>query len=231
MIVLDIDETTDHSATAVRLRYLEPGMPLRLSVLGDALGGFACCIAEADGHTIWVDLPIRRDTMLDLEVGQLVSVRFDRPGDAVYLFDTVVTGVREDDRAPFGLAVPVTIDRRAHRNDARVPLVLDAELRFDDGTTGTGKVVDLSAGGLALICHEELAEGTELTVRSSLPGPSGDVSIEERVVIRTVWMYGRTPAGATLHRYGVAFCEDDVELREQVLTSVIWNLTHNPTVL
>ena len=229
--MLDIDETTDHSATAVRLRYLEPGTPLRLSVLGDVLGGFACSIAEADGHTIWVDLPIRRDAMLAMEVGQLVSVRFDRPGDAVYLFDTVVTDVSDDDRAPFGLALPVTIDRRPHRNDARVPLVLDADLGFDDGATSTGKVVDLSAGGLALICHEELAAGTELTVRSSLPGPNGDVSIEERVVIRTVSMYGRTPGGATLHRYGVAFCRAGDDLREQVLTSVIWNLTHNPSVL
>lgn len=230
--MIDIEETTtDHNATAVRLRYLEPGTPLRLSVLGDALGGFACCIVAVDGHTIWIDLPIRRDAMLDMEVGQLVSVRFDRPGDAVYLFDTVVTEVRDDDRAPFGLALPVTIDRRSHRTDARVPLVLDAELRLDDGATSTGKVVDLSAGGLALICKEELTEGTELTVRSSLPGPDGNVSIEERVVIRTVWMYGRTPGGTTLHRYGVAFCRDGDDLREQVLSSVIWNLTHNPTVL
>ncbi|HAS11350.1 MAG TPA: hypothetical protein DCS55_12680 [Acidimicrobiaceae bacterium] len=169
--------------------------------------------------------------MLDLEVGQLVSVRFDRAGDAVYSFDTVVTDLRPDDRAPFGLAMPVTIDRRAHRNDARVPLVLDAHFEVDGGPSGLAKVVDLSAGGVGLICEEELSEGAALTVRCALPGPDGEVAIEQRAEVRTVSMYGRTPGGTTLHHYGVAFTGGDDELREQILTSVIWNLTHNPAVL
>lgn len=229
--MLDIDETTDHSATAVRLRYLERGTPLRLSVLSDVIGGYACSIVEVDGHTIWIDLPIRRDAMLHLERGQLVSVRFDRPADAVYSFDTVVSDVRSDDRAPFGLAVPVTIDRRPHRNDARVPLVLDAHFEVDGGASGLAKVVDLSAGGVGLICEEELAVGAVLTLRCALPGPDGEVSIEQRAEVRTVSMYGRTPGGTTLHHYGVAFTGGGEELREQILTSVIWNLTHNPAVL
>jgi c-di-GMP-binding flagellar brake protein YcgR len=229
--VLDIDEEADHNATAVRLRYLEPGTPLRLSVLSDVLGGFACSIVEADDHTVRIDLPIRRDAMLDLEVGQLVSVRFDRPGDAVYSFDTVVTDLRQDDRAPFGLALPVSIDRRPHRNDARVPLVLDAHYEVDDGRSGLAKVVDLSAGGVGLICEEELPEGAMITVRCALPGPDGDVPIEQRAVVRTVSMYGRTPGGTTLHHYGVAFTSGTEDVREQILTSVIWNLTHNPAVL
>lgn len=229
--MLDIDEATDHNATAVRLRYLVPGLPLRLAALSDVLGGFACSIVEADGHTIFIDLPIRRDAMLDLDVGQLVSVRFDRPSDAVYSFDTVVADVRRDDRAPFGLTMPVTIDRRAHRNDARVPLVLDAHFEVDGGPSGLAKVVDVCAGGVGLICEEELSGGEVLTVRCALPGPDGDVAIERRAEVRTVSMYGRTPGGTTLHHYGVAFSGGDDELREQVLTSVIWNLTHNAAVL
>lgn len=229
--MLDTDEATDHNATAVRLRYLEPGTPLRLAALSDVLGGFACSIVEADGHTFWIDLPLRRDGMLDLEAGQLVSVRFDRPGDAVYSFDTVVAEVRRDDRAPFGLAAPVTIDRRPHRNDARVPLVLDAHYEVDGGPSGLGKVVDLSAGGVGLVCEEELPSDAVLTVRCALPGPDGDVAIEQRAAVRTVSMYGRTPAGTTLHHYGIAFTGGGDELREQILTSVIWNLTHNPAVL
>lgn len=229
--MLEIDDTTDHSATAGRLRYLTPGVQLRLAALGDSLGGYACSVVEADGHTIWVDLPIRRDGMLHLEEGQLVSVRFDRAGDAAYLFDTVVSEVRDDDRAPFGLAVPVTIDRRPHRSDARLPMVLDAHCELDERTGLVGKVVDLSAGGVGLICEEELAEGTEMVVRCALPGPDGEVPIEQRAVVRTVSMYGRTPGGTTLHHYGVAFVDGDDELRERILTSVIWNLTQNPKVL
>jgi c-di-GMP-binding flagellar brake protein YcgR len=229
--VLEIDETSDHGATAARLRYLRAGLPLRLAALGDGLGGYACSVVEADGHTVWIDLPIRRDGMLHLEPGQLVSVRFDRPGDAAYLFDTVVCEVRDDDHAPFGLAIPVTIDRRAHRSDARLPLVLDAHFEVDGGPSGLAKVVDLSAGGVGLICEEEIAQGAELTVRCALPGPDSDVPIEQRAEVRTVSMYGRTPGGATLHHYGVAFVGGGDELREQILASVIWNLTQNPRVL
>ena len=229
--MVDIDDTTDTGATAARLRYLTAGLPVRVATLGDGLGGYACSVVEADGSTIWIDLPIRRDGMLHLERGQLVSVRFDRPGDAAYLFDTVVSDLRDDDHAPFGLAVPVTIDRRPHRSAARLPLVLDAHFEVDGGATGLAKVVDLSAGGVGLICEEELAEGTVLTVRCALPGPDGDVPIEQRAVVRTVSMYGRTPGGTTLHHYGMAFVGGDDDLREQILTSVIWNLTQNPSVL
>lgn len=229
--MLEIDETTDNGVTAARLRYLTQGVALRLSALGDSLGGYACTVVEADGHTVWIDLPIRRDGMLHLEPGQLVSVRFDRPTDAVYFFDTVISEVHRDDRAPFGLAAPVTIGRRPHRNDTRVPLVLDAHFEVDSGVSGVGKVVDLSAGGVGLICEEELPGDAVLTVRCALPGPDGDVPIEQRAEVRTVAMYGRTPGGTTLHHYGVEFTEGGDELREQILTSVIWNLTHNPSVL
>ena len=229
--MLETNDATDRSATAARLRYLTAGLDLRLSPLGDGLGGYACEVVEVGDDVIWVDLPIRRDGMLHLTSGQLVSVRFDRAGDAAYLFDTVVAEVRDDDRAPFGLALPVTIDRRAHRSDARLPLVLDAHFEVDGGPSGVGKVVDLSAGGIGLICEEEVPEGTELTVRCALPGPQGDVPIQQRAVVRAVSMYGRTPGGTTLHHYGVAFTGGDDELREQILSSVIWNLTHNPAVL
>jgi c-di-GMP-binding flagellar brake protein YcgR len=229
--VLDIDDATDHGATAARLRYLQPGLALRLSSLGDGIGGYACAVVEVDAQIIWVDLPIRRDGMLDLEVGQLVSVRFDRPGDAAYLFDTAVSEVRHDDRAPFGLARPVTIDRRSHRREARLPMVLDAAFDLEDGPGGTGKVVDLSAGGVGLVCECELGVASTVRVRLDLPGPEGEVPLEAPAVVRSATLYGRTPGGSTLHHHGLAFVEDDEALREQVLAAVIWNLTRNPSVL
>lgn len=232
--MLDTDEALDPNVTAARQRYVVPGLALRISDLTDTLGGFASNVVQIDENLIWVDLPIRRDGMLDLVRGQLVAVRFDRPDDAAYLFDTVVAEVRHDDRAPFGLAMPVTISRRAHRNDVRMSLVVDAtyEGRHAQGDLrGMGKVVDVSAGGLGLICADELAHGTELTVRCSLPEPDGMLEIEQPVVIQTVSMYGRTPGGTTLHHYGLRFINDDNDLREQILASIIWNLTHNPEVV
>ena len=229
--MLEVDEPHLRAETATRQRYLEPGLALRISDLTDSLGGYAATIAEVDRHTIWIDLPIRRDGMLSLSVGQLVSVRFDRVDDAVYLFDSVVCDEREDDRAPFGIAMPVTINRRPHRSDTRLALVLDA--RYDAGEAGAGeaKVVDLSAGGLGLICARELPAGAEVLVRCTVPGPDDQLRIDQRTTVQTRSLYGRTPAGVMLHQYGLRFNDPDDELREQILSAVIWNLTRNPAVL
>ena len=229
--MLEVDEPTVRTASAARQRYIEPGLALRISDLTDTLGGYAATVVEVDGRTIWIDLPIRRDGMLSLTPGQLVSVRFDRPDDAVYLFDSVVSDERDDDHAPFGIAMPVTINRRAHRADTRLALVLDAVFDAGDLRGAEGKVVDLSAGGLGLVCEHEIEPGAELTVRCDLPGPAAPVRIEQRTVVQTASLYGRTPGGVTLHQYGLRFLDADETVREQIISAVIWNLTRNPAVL
>jgi hypothetical protein len=173
--------------------------------------------------------------MLALDLGELVSVRFDRDGDAAYLFDTVVAQVRADDAAPYGLAWPVSIDRRPHRVDVRLALVLDAVYRHDgdvaDAAWSPAKVVDLSASGLALICDEELDEPMFVTIRCDVPHPDRPVHLEQRAEVRTKAMYGRTPAGTVLWRYGLQLVDLDDALREEILACVVWNLTRNPAVL
>lgn len=230
--VLHGDGLTGRTETTARQRYLTPGVSLRISDLTDVLGGFATSVVEVEDRLVWISLPIRRDGMLQLTPGELVSVRFDRPGDAVYLFDTVVADVRDDDAAPFALAMPVSIDRRRHRSDARLALVLDARFDVADEHELQAKVVDLSAGGLGLICERELSEGDELVVRFDLPGPDDvDPHVECHAVVRTTAVYGRTPGGRTLFQYGLRFVDADEPLREQIISSVIWNLTRNPEVL
>lgn len=229
--MLEVDEPHLRAETAKRQRYLAPGLPLRISDLTDSLGGYAATVVEVEGQTIWIDLPIRRDGMLSLSAGQLVSVRFDRTDDAVYLFDSVVAAEREDDHAPFGIAMPVTINRRPHRSDTRLALVLHATFETAGDPPQEAKVVDLSAGGLALICERELTTGTDVVVRCEVPSPDGTLLIDEAATVQTSAMYGRTPAGAMLHQYGLRFVSADDELRERVLGAVIWNLTRNPAVL
>lgn len=216
------------SATTSRLRYLEPGLALSVSDLTDTLGGYTCHLTEVDGRTLWIDLPIRRDGMLSLSPGQLVTARFDRPGDAVYFFDSVVSDRREDDASPFGLAMPVTVNRRPRRSDTRLALVLDATFSTGDDDAITAKVVDLSAGGVGLICADELEPGQELRVRCELPGPAGSVPVVQRATVQTVSLYGRTPGGAMLRQHGLRFVDVDDQMRERILDSIIWNLTDNP---
>ncbi len=229
--MLEVDEPHLRAETVSRVRYLTPGLALRISDLTDSLGGYSATIADVDRHAFWIDLPIRRDGMLSLTIGQLVSVRFDRVDDAVYLFDSVVSDERDDDHAPFGIAIPVTINRRPHRSDTRLALVLDARYDAGDLGAGEGKVVDLSAGGLGLICAKEMPEGHRVVVRCALPGPGESLQIEHAATVQTRALYGRTPGGVMLHQYGLRFEAPDDELREQILSAVIWNLTRNPAVL
>lgn len=230
--MLEVDTGTDPSAgrseTAARQRYLEAGLTLSVADLTDSLGGYTCHLTEIDGRTLWIDLPIRRDGMLSLSVGQLVTARFDRPGDAVYLFDSVVSDRRHDDHAPFGLAMPVSITRRPRRTDTRLALVLDATFDSGDHRAVEAKVVDLSAGGVGLICEHDLDLGDEVTVRCELPGPDVSVPIEQRATVQTASLYGRTPGGATLWQFGLRFVDADDQMREQILDSIIWNITSNP---
>lgn len=233
--MLDVDAGTETSttgsATAARLRYLEPGLALSISDLTDTLGGYTCHLTEVDGRTLWIDLPIRRDGMLSLSPGQLVTARFDRPDDAVYFFDSVVAERRDNDDAPFGLAMPVTVNRRPRRSDTRLALVLDATYAIDGDEPAHAKVVDLSAGGVGLICAAELAEGQELEMACELPGPGTPVPVTQRATVQTVSLYGRTPGGAMLRQYGLRFVDADDQMREQILDSIIWNLTNNPAMV
>jgi hypothetical protein len=228
-----VADALDTSVVELRRRYLVKGTELRVSNVTDSLGGYTAAVIDTNG-LCWISTPMRRDGMLDLGPGELVSVRFDREGDAAYLFDTVVAEVREDDAAPYGLAWPLSIDRRSHRADVRLALVLDATYRqeaADSESWEPTKVVDVSASGLALICDEELDQPTDVTVRCDLPHPQRPVHLEQRAEVRTRAMYGRTPAGTVLWRYGVQLHDVDDALRDDILGCVLWNLTRNPRVL
>lgn len=223
----------DPTVIELRRKYLAPGLDIRVTNITDALGGYTARVVEG-GDLCWITVPLRRDGLLNLTIGELVSIRFDRDGDAAYLFDTVVSQIRDDDVAPYGVAWPVSIDRRAHRVDVRLALVLDAEYQHlddDDRSPHVAKIVDLSASGLALICDEELHEPTHVRVRATLPHPDRPVALDQPAEVRTKVMYGRTPNGSVLWRYGLQLGEVDDTLREEILASVVWNLTRNPAVL
>ena len=227
----DHDEATGPTD---RMSHLTVGSSIRVSDLSDALGGYSATITADTGQLLWTDIPIRRDGMLTLSVGQLVSVRFDRPGDAVYLFDTVVAEVRADDDSPYAFARPVTVDRRRHRSDVRLALVLDAEYQVPghpDAAPQHAKVVDLSAGGLGLITKGDHEIGAALVVRVALPGPGEALHFESSVVIRTRSLYGRAPGGSAFRQYGLEFVDVSDQIRDKILALVIWNLTQNPAVL
>ncbi|MDZ7674660.1 MAG: flagellar brake protein [Acidimicrobiales bacterium] len=224
--MLDVDTPVGRTENAARQRYLQPGLALSVSDLTDTLGGYVSRLVRVDDRHLWIGLPMRRDGMLTLSEGQLVSVRFDRPGDAVYLFDSVVADRREDDEAPFGIALPVTINRRPRRSSARLALVLDASYEPVAGGPGAAAwIVDVAAGGLGMICEEELAIGDELVVRCALPGEGDGVDLAERASVQTSSLYGRTPGGSTLHHHGLRFTGIDDDVREQILETIIWNLT------
>jgi hypothetical protein len=114
--------------------------------------------------------------------------------------------------------------------DVRLALVLDAT--YDNGMVAhDGKVVDLSAGGLGLITDQDLHEGDHVTIHLELPRPGTPLHLDGPAEVRTRVAYGRTPGGQLLFRYGMQLVDLDENIREDILQSVIWNLTQNPAVL
>jgi c-di-GMP-binding flagellar brake protein YcgR len=229
----DMADTQHHdsSVTEARNRFLVAGLEIRISDITDSLGGYTTTIEATDDKLLWIGLPLRRDGLLNLNVGELVSVRFDREGDAAYLFDTVVAEVRSTDSAPYGLARPVSVNRRPHRMDVRLALVLDATYDNGEPRPHPAKVVDLSAGGLGLITDQDLHEGDRIEVHCELPRPKGPVRLDNPAEVRTRVAYGRTPGGNLLFRYGMRLLDIDEAMREEIMQSVIWNLTQNPAAL
>ncbi len=91
---------------------------------------------------------------------------------------------------------PVTQTRRRH---VRLPVDLPADYQRPDGEEGSGRVKNLSDGGLLLLAHEPLPPSTSL--RLQLHGHHGDRSLEGVVV----WTSAGQGVGKSSIAHGIRF--------------------------
>jgi hypothetical protein len=149
-------------------------------------------------------------------VGQVLTIRYVRPGEAKYVGTTSVWSIDEE-HAIVVLTAPKTTGRRQDRHFVRVTHSVRVQVTVLDGDgaavwSGTTRAKDVSAGGLCLGLPAELTVGTRLRCRFDVPSRTGPVTVEtEAQVVRNCD-----------HTYGVEFLALGAALERQLVAAVSW---------
>lgn len=87
----------------------------------------------------------------------------------------------------------------------RLPIAVDVRWRAADGREGTGHTLNLSAGGLFVICDPPLSKGSPHTVEFALSGIAKPFRLEAEVVWNTIGL----KQGALTPGFGLRFINLD----------------------
>ncbi len=170
-----------------------------------------------------VSMPMKRRALVALPVNTTVSAYFHR-GGARYCFRAVV-GAHAQTPFPVlyltDLGDMVRDERRSHaRVDACMEpvemIVVDTEVAKAPDRRST-LVVNVSAGGLGLVCRRPIPIGSTIQVAISLPGGFGLLKAEAEVVRCTEVDLGAIKKW----RIGVAFRDIGQEERDRVTSFVL----------
>ncbi len=186
--------------------------------------GYPSRIEDIHEDAIVVSMPMRRLALVALPVDTVVSAYFHR-GSARYYFRAVV-GARSE--SPFPVLYLRDVgdmqkdERRSHvRVDACVELV-DMVIVDSDVTDEPDKrptlVVNISAGGLGLVCRRPIPPGTIVQVAVDLPRGFGRIEAEAEAV-RCIEI---DLAGIKKWRVGVAFRDMPDDQRDRVIGFVLY---------
>jgi len=91
------------------------------------------------------------------------------------------------------------------RSLPRVPIALDVRWTTADGRSGAGHTLNLSAGGLFVLCETPLARGTPHTVELTLPASPAPFRLPAEVVWNTIGLR----QGALTPGFGLRFIDPD----------------------
>lgn len=171
------------------------------------LEAYASRVEEVLEDAVVVSMPMRKQSLVPLPVNSQVSAYFHR-GGARYYFRAVV-GAR--DEMPFPVLYLTHVgevtkeERRAHvRIEALLEpvemVVVGGELP-QEASRCPSLVVNISAGGLGLVCRRALPAGALVHIVLDLPNGFGRLDADARVVRCTPVELG----GLRKWRAGVAF--------------------------
>ncbi len=91
------------------------------------------------------------------------------------------------------------------RSLPRVPIAIEVRWTTADGRTGTGHTLNLSAGGLFVLCESPPARGTPHTVEFALPAGPAPFRLPAEVVWNTIGL----KQGALTPGFGLRFIDPD----------------------
>ena len=136
-----------------------------------------------------VSMPMRKQSLVVLPLKSEVSAYFHRGGARYYFRATV--GAREE--VPFPLLYLTNVgkvkkeERRAHvRIEALIEpiemLVVSGEIGNNENSRCSSLIVNISAGGLGLVCRNFLPVGAIVHISLDLPNNFGRLDADARVV-------------------------------------------------
>ncbi len=211
------------------LRALEVGLLLTImpdaagSALEDERKGYSSRVEGVTPDALVVATPMVNRSLLDLPLNSGVTAYFQRHGSRYY-FRATVAALRRS-RPPVMLLTDigeVTKDERRFyvRVDACVEPIEIVEIGDETAKPldkRSSVVVNISAGGLGLVCRRPLAEGAMVRVTVQLPKDYGILNAEAEVVRCTqLELYG-----IRKWRAGLAFQKMDDGDRDRVTAFVL----------
>lgn len=111
-------------------------------------------------------------------VGRSVRLRWTRPEDAVY---TARVMVKSFDRGRLTLSHATTLEKKQLRRWVREPVDFPVEATLEDGSTCSGVLLDLSAGGILLGLPMDCSSGQHLKIKFELPS-FGEENVEIEIL-------------------------------------------------
>lgn len=187
---------------------------------------YVSSVEDITADAVFIAVPYRRQVPLVLSRGDRVTVQFTGENEC-FAFNTTVISRREDRILLYGLAFPEEIKRIQRRRDVRLCVMLDiqyAEVPEGDAAPvfKPGQALDLSAGGMRLVCEKEYPPGTVLLVKFRLPLRGGFFeTVTKAEVVRT------EPVALEkkrLYHSGVKFLDMPQNHRDKIFSYIFWKM-------
>lgn len=174
---------------------------------------FLVTILEVKDERIRVSFPGRGFPLY----GMLVHLEFHGEGGFSSYQAEVMQSPRE---AGDGLLLkrPESCQTTSHRLDLRVPAEIEVQFKAHaHPRRNSGKVLNLSAGGVLLECRTPLSVGDSLDLELSLPGARHITTVGQ-----VAFVYATEGDADKGYRYGVRFLGLDPE-EQRAITGFVWH--------
>ncbi len=181
-------------------------------------------IEDLSEDALLVSMPMRQMSLVALPLNSAVSIYFSR-GGARYYFRAIVASLATSPLPVLRLRDVGSVMRQERRNHVRVGVAMEPVQMVavgDDPDLPPDSlpaiVLDISGGGLGLVCPRPLAAGTMLHVVLDLPGRFGRLEADAEVVRSIAQELG----GTARWQVGVTFRKMPGKQRDRIAAFALY---------
>jgi len=185
---------------------------------------YASRVEDVVDGAVVVSMPMRKQTLVPLPLNSTVSAYFHR-GGARYYFRAVV-GARDDSALPVLCLTQVgELTKQERRSHVRIEALLEPVEMFvvgeeleDEVRRCSSLVVNISAGGLGLVCRRPLPVDSTVHLALELPNGFGRFEADAEVMRCMAVEVG----GVRKWRAGVSFQSLSVPDQDRIISFVLY---------